>query len=67
MAALEWLAMDADLADRLRAAGVDPADPGDAVAAWQRLHDREGFRATLLGRYALEAHSRGIRVEELDG
>lgn len=58
--------MDAELADRLRAAGVDPADPGDPAAAWQRLHDREGLRATRLDRYTLEAHRRGIEIDQLD-
>lgn len=57
--------MDSDLAERLRAAGVDPEsrfEPGDA---YRRLHDREGPRATLLDRYALEAVARGVPVDEL--
>jgi GrpB-like predicted nucleotidyltransferase (UPF0157 family) len=46
--------------------GVDPADFGDPGAAWRRLHDRYATRATLLDRYALEAASRGVTVDELD-
>ncbi len=57
--------MDANLAERLRAAGVNPAAPGDPGEAWHRLHRRFGPRATLLDRYALEAASRGVAVDEL--
>lgn len=56
---------DADLVERLTRVGLDPADPGDPAAAWRRLHDRFGARATLLDRYALEAKHRGIRPEDL--
>ena len=51
---------------RLRAAGVDPEDPGDPREAFLRLHERYGQRATLLDRYALEAAVRGTSVDELD-
>jgi GrpB-like predicted nucleotidyltransferase (UPF0157 family) len=56
--------VDPDLVRRLRAAGADPdrLDPRDAFA---RLHAREGQRATLLDRYALEAASRGVAVDDL--
>ncbi len=56
--------MNPDLERRLRAAGADPdrLDPRDAFA---RLHAREGQLATLLDRYALEAASRGVTVDEL--
>ena len=57
--------MNPSLDRRLRAAGVDAEarlDPGEAFA---RLHEREGQRATLLDRYALEAASRGVSVEDL--
>lgn len=58
--------MDPTLAERLRAAGIDPARPGNPGEAWRRLHDRFGLRATLLDRYALEAHARGMGVDDLD-
>ncbi len=58
--------MDPDLAERLRAAGVEPAAPGDPAVAWARLHLRFGPRATLLDRYALEAAARGVGVADLD-
>jgi GrpB-like predicted nucleotidyltransferase (UPF0157 family) len=58
--------MDEVLAVRLREVGLDPANFGDPSSAWSRLHDRFGVRATLLDRYALEAVSRGVTVEELD-
>jgi GrpB-like predicted nucleotidyltransferase (UPF0157 family) len=57
--------VDADLVQRLRAAGVERDTLADPAASWQRLHDAEGTRATLLDRYALEAAARGIAVEEL--
>lgn len=57
--------MDRDLGARLRSAGVDPAAPGDPAAAWLRLFAAFGERATLIDRYALEAASRGVAVEEL--
>lgn len=56
-----------DLAAKLRAAGMDPANPGDPATAWHRLHEAIGTRATLLDRYALEAAARGVDVEQLDG
>jgi GrpB-like predicted nucleotidyltransferase (UPF0157 family) len=58
--------LDPDLARRLRAAGVDPTALGDPREAFMRLHDRFGLRATLLDRYAIEAATRGISVDELD-
>lgn len=58
--------MDRDLTEKLRAVGVDPGDVGDPDEAWRRLHNRYGVRATLLDRYALEAASRGVRVDELE-
>jgi GrpB-like predicted nucleotidyltransferase (UPF0157 family) len=58
--------MNRELAARLGVAGVDPDDFGDPAAAWQRLHDRYGQRATLLDRYALEAAHRGVSVASLD-
>ena len=54
-----------DLAARLTAAGVDPAEPGDPAAAWRRLLTAFGLRATLVDRYALEAHARGLAVADL--
>ena len=57
--------MDPNLAARLAAAGVDPAAPGDPKGAWRRLFAAFGPRATLIDRYALEAASRGVAVEEL--
>lgn len=58
--------MDDALADRLRAAGVDPDAIRDPPAAFRRLHQRFGRRATLLDRYAIEAAVRGVTVDELD-
>lgn len=58
--------MEAALEARLRSVGVDPDNFGDPAAAWRRLHDRYGTRATLLDRYALEAASRGLSVDQLD-
>jgi GrpB-like predicted nucleotidyltransferase (UPF0157 family) len=60
------MVLDSDLADRLRAVGLDPQSPGSPDDAWRRLHQRFGPRATLLDRYALEAASRGVTVAELD-
>jgi GrpB-like predicted nucleotidyltransferase (UPF0157 family) len=60
------VSLDPELAERLRAAGVDPATPGDPGEAWRSLHRRFGLRASLLDRYALEAAARGIPVAELD-
>lgn len=57
--------MNPDLAARLTSAGVDPADPGDPAAAWRRLLTAFGPRATLVDRYALEAHARGLAVVDL--
>jgi GrpB-like predicted nucleotidyltransferase (UPF0157 family) len=58
--------VDRDLSERLRAVGIDPGDVGDPGEAWRRLHDRYGLRATLLDRYALEAASRGVQIDELE-
>jgi GrpB-like predicted nucleotidyltransferase (UPF0157 family) len=55
--------MDADLLSRLRAAGADADDPPEA--AWAALVAAEGDRATLIDRYALEAHSGGVAPGEL--
>jgi GrpB-like predicted nucleotidyltransferase (UPF0157 family) len=57
--------VDAELVRRLRAAGVEREALADPAASWQRLHDADGTRATLLDRYALEAAARGIEVDEL--
>lgn len=57
--------LDPKIVDRLREVGLDPADPGDPAAAWRRLHERFGTRATLIDRYALEAAHRHVRPEEL--
>jgi GrpB-like predicted nucleotidyltransferase (UPF0157 family) len=57
--------LDPTLAARLRAAGVDPEAVDDPAAAWRRLHEQEGRRATLLDRYALEAAHRAIDEEAL--
>ena len=59
-------ALDPALEARLRAAGVDPAAIADAAAAWRRLHEVEGPRATLIDRYALEVHVRGGAAADLD-
>jgi GrpB-like predicted nucleotidyltransferase (UPF0157 family) len=53
------------LESRLRAAGVDPAAKPEPRVAFAQLHAREGQRATVLDRYALEAASRGVAVDEL--
>lgn len=58
--------MDPHLSDRLRAVGIDPYAIDDPAAAWRRLHDAHGTRATLLDRYALEATARGVTVGGLD-
>lgn len=58
--------MDPELVRRLREAGVTVESIGDPAATWQRLHDYQGTRATLLDRYALEAHARGVDVSALD-
>lgn len=54
-----------DLSSRLARAGIDPTDIGDPEPAWRRLHDVFGQRATLIDRYALEEHHRGVKVEEI--
>ena len=53
--------ISSDLADSadLRV-GVDPSDITDPEDAWRRLHDVFGLRATLIDRYELEAHARGV-------
>lgn len=55
-----------DLIARLRDAGVEWAAPFDPAAAWDRLFDRLGRRATLADRWALEAAARGVSAESLD-
>lgn len=55
--------MDPDLAARLAAAGVTADAPPDR--AWAALSAAEGDRATLIDRYALEAHSLGVDPAEL--
>ena len=57
--------MDDRLVERLRAAGVDPDQVDDAHEAWLRLHQHSGLRATLIDRYALEAHVREVSPDEL--
>lgn len=57
--------MDPGLAERLLAAGLDPSSPGDPAEAWRRLFAAEGMRATLVDRYALEAHARGLDMADL--
>jgi GrpB-like predicted nucleotidyltransferase (UPF0157 family) len=54
------------LIERLVAARVDPATMSDGRAAWRRLHEREGVRATLIDRYAIEAAIRRVPVAALD-
>lgn len=54
-----------ELVDRLREVGLDPSEPGDPAAAWRRLHERFGTRATLIDRYVLEAAHHGVRPEDL--
>lgn len=58
--------MDDTLRARLTQVGLDPDDFGDPRAAFERLHERFGRRATLVDRYALEALAHGIEPEELD-
>ena len=54
-----------NLSDKLLHAGVDPAQIGDPEDAWLRLHEVFGVRATLIDRYELEAHCRGVQVDAL--
>ncbi len=58
--------MDPGLVARLGEIGVDPVDVGDPAEAWRRLFDCFGRRTTLVDRYELEAHQRGIDVAQLD-
>lgn len=58
--------MDAGLRERLVEVGLDPDDLGEPRAAFARLHERFGRRATLVDRYALEAAARGVDPEALD-
>jgi GrpB-like predicted nucleotidyltransferase (UPF0157 family) len=58
--------LSADLAARLRAAGLDPDEINDPADAWNRLHASIGLRATLVDRYVLEAAHRGIAAEALE-
>jgi GrpB-like predicted nucleotidyltransferase (UPF0157 family) len=44
----------------------DPDDLGDPAEVWRRLFERFGRRATLVDRYELEAHRKGIEVAQLD-
>jgi GrpB-like predicted nucleotidyltransferase (UPF0157 family) len=60
------LSLDQPLSARLQAAGVDVEMPIEPAAAWRRLHDAEGPRASLLDRYALEAVALGVTVDDLD-
>lgn len=57
--------MDDALVGKLQEVGLSATDFGDPAAAWRRLHDRFGTRATLLDRYALEAAARGMAVSDL--
>jgi GrpB-like predicted nucleotidyltransferase (UPF0157 family) len=52
---------------RLRSVGLDPGAIGDAVAAWQRLHEAFGTAVTIADRYDLEAAARGVPVAALSG
>lgn len=58
--------MDETLRARLTEVGLDPDGFGDPKAAFERLHERFGRRATLVDRYALEATAHGVEPEELD-
>ncbi len=58
--------MDSGLAARLGEIGVDPDDLGDPAEVWRRLFECFGRRVTLVDRYELEAHRRGIEVAHLD-
>jgi GrpB-like predicted nucleotidyltransferase (UPF0157 family) len=58
-------AVDDALAAKLREIGLAPDDFGDPAEAWHKLHERFATRATLLDRYALEAHARGIALDGL--
>src|SRR5947199_4723031 len=55
--------LPADLTRRLAAAGV--SDTSDPVAAWRKLREAEGPRATGIDLYRLAARQRGIAVHEL--
>jgi GrpB-like predicted nucleotidyltransferase (UPF0157 family) len=44
----------------------DPDDAGDPAEVWRRLFERYGRRITLIDRYELEAHQRGVEVAQLD-
>jgi GrpB-like predicted nucleotidyltransferase (UPF0157 family) len=50
---------------RLSDVGLDPDSFGDPGAAWEKLHQRFGQRITLVERYALEAESHGVSIDEL--
>jgi len=52
--------ISASLTERLRRAGLDPSAVGDPEKTWTQLHDVIGSRATLIDRYDLEMHHRGI-------
>jgi len=54
-----------DLSARLLRVGVDPSTIVDPEDAWRRLHDVFGLRATLIDRYELEAHARGVGVDDV--
>ncbi len=60
------LGMDPCLVARLGEIGADPDDVGDPAEVWRRLFERFGRRTTLVDRYELEAHRRGIEVAQLD-
>ncbi len=60
---MDLTSLDPELATRLMSAEVeDFAEPREA---WRRLHAREGRRATLVDRYAIEAAVRGVTITEL--
>jgi GrpB-like predicted nucleotidyltransferase (UPF0157 family) len=50
------------LVDLLHSLDLDPAEIADPVAAWARLHEVHGPRATLVDRYELEEHVRGTPI-----
>lgn len=57
--------MDDDLAVRLEAVGVDPAQIDDPSEAWRLLEERFGTGATVFDRYAIQAGHRGVAQEDL--
>lgn len=57
--------MEPELRRRLEAAGIDVHDITNPRLAWETLHERHGPATTVVDRYALEAHHRGIEVADL--